>query len=190
MHRPFDSIPKVLHVANSLSHPAALPLASALQAFPTFVSDAMAKDVMDTIDYLCRPESSCEASVLGQRWATNVQNGRWVLVEAYFWAQPSPMWEMPSAVAKDMSMSALVFVKGDANYRRLLGDCAWPLDTPFQDILCYFPASVCALRALKAELGCGMPRSVTDRIAARDKTWLTGGRYGVLQFLDSSTLVT
>jgi Damage-control phosphatase ARMT1-like domain len=159
-----------------------------LKAHPTFVSDAMAKDVMDTIDYLRRSDSPPESSALGQRWNAHVQSGRWILADDFFWAQPTPMWKMPPTIAADLSLSTLVFVKGDANYRRLLGDCAWPLDTPFEDILCYFPAPVCALRTLKAELGCGMLRSVTDSIAASDKNWLTGGRYGVVQFLDSSSL--
>jgi hypothetical protein len=48
--------------------------------------------------------------------------------------------------------SAMVFVKGDANYRRLLGDRTWPLDTPFSDVVSYFPVPVCALRTLKAEV--------------------------------------
>lgn len=49
--------------------------------------------------------------------------------------------------------SSMVFVKGDANYRRLIGDRLWPTDTPFSDVAGYFPARLCALRTLKAELG-------------------------------------
>lgn len=49
--------------------------------------------------------------------------------------------------------SSMVFVKGDANYRRLIGDRLWPTDTPFPDVAGYFPARLCALRTLKAELG-------------------------------------
>jgi Damage-control phosphatase ARMT1-like domain len=155
-----------------------------LKAHPTFVSDAMAKDVGDTVEYLCRAEEPGELRVLGTRWADHIESGRWLLREDFFWVQPQPMWEMPKPLAADLSLSSLVFVKGDANYRRLLGDCAWPYDTPFGDILSYFPAPVCALRTLKAELGCGMPRSKTDRISSKDPKWLVSGRYGVVQFLN------
>ena len=48
--------------------------------------------------------------------------------------------------------SSMVFVKGDANYRRLLGDRKWATDTPFQDVVSYFPVPICALRTLKAEV--------------------------------------
>lgn len=47
----------------------------------------------------------------------------------------------------------MVFLKGDANYRRLIGDRLWSTDTPFLDVAGYFPARLCALRTLKAELG-------------------------------------
>lgn len=60
----------------------------------------------------------------------------------------------PLCAAKDLGgESALVFVKGDANYRRLIGDRLWPTDTPFSDVAGYFPTRLCALRTLKAELG-------------------------------------
>jgi hypothetical protein len=159
-----------------------------LKAHPTFVSDAMAKDVGDTVDFLRRNEGPRALQELGQRWASHIDSGRWLLREDFFWVQPNPMWEMPHSIASDLSSSSLVFVKGDANYRRLLGDCAWPLDTPCSDILSYFPAPVCALRTLKAELGCGMPREVTDAIAARDPKWLVSGRYGVVQFVNTRAL--
>lgn len=157
-----------------------------LKSHPTFVSDAMAKDVMTTIDFL----RSCNSSVaaLGARWAAHVSSGQWKLVENFFWVQPTAMWEMPDDIAKDITSSAIVFVKGDANYRRLLGDREWPLNTPFQDVMCYFPAPVCALRTLKAELGCGMEVEETKRASSEDERWLVSGKYGVVQFLDTRSL--
>jgi hypothetical protein len=37
-------------------------------------------------------------------------------------------------VTEDLKNSAMVFVKGDANYRRLLGDCEWELTRPFSEV--------------------------------------------------------
>lgn len=156
-----------------------------LKSHPTFVSDAMAKDVADTIDFMQRGDSTADLAATGARWANHVKFGAWILVEDDFWVQPSAMWLMPERIADDLSNSALVFVKGDANYRRLLGDCQWELETPFSDILSYFPAPVCALRTLKAEIGCGLPpKNVTDDIAEKDPSWLVSGKYGVVQFLN------
>ncbi len=169
-----------------------------LKAHPTFVSDAMAKDVFFTINFLRRGEgagrgpkdspSEFALAALGNRWASHVESGRWNVVENFFWVQPTAMWEMPEKTAQDLANSGLVFVKGDANYRRLLGDRNWQLDTPFKDILCYFPAPVCALRTLKAEIGCGMSTESMRRAAEEDERWLVAGKYGVVQFLDTRNL--
>uniref|UniRef100_A0A061RG63 Sugar phosphate phosphatase n=1 Tax=Tetraselmis sp. GSL018 TaxID=582737 RepID=A0A061RG63_9CHLO len=155
-----------------------------LKAHPTFVSDAMAKDLMETLRYLSElseghfPESIRAAS----RWLGYVERGEWLLREDLFWVQPSAMWEMPAGTRDNLRGSSLVFVKGDANYRRLLGDRHWPLDTPFEDVVSYFPAPACALRTLKAELGCGMPPHMTARAAASDPDWMVDGRWGVVHF--------
>ena len=90
------------------------------------------------------------------RWARSALTdslfrcNRWELKEVFYWAQPQPFWDMPAEVVADLKQSAMVFVKGDANYRRLLGDCQWELTTPFTTVAGYFPAPLCALRTLKA----------------------------------------
>lgn len=155
-----------------------------LKSHPTFVSDAMEKDVGEIIDFMKRSDSTQGLLAAGSRWSGHVVSGAWVLVEDDFWVQPSAMWLMSDTLYNELQNSSLVFVKGDANYRRLLGDCKWKLDTPFKDIVSYFPAPVCALRTLKAEIGCGLPpKDVTDEIATNDPTWMVSGKYGVVQFL-------
>ncbi|CAN0276347.1 unnamed protein product, partial [Ectocarpus fasciculatus] len=127
-----------------------------LKGHPTFVSDAMAKDMMAMIDLLADLDSSeyPSAKAVGERWKKLIADGKWELREDFFWAQPRPLWEMPARIRKDFrDESAMVFVKGDANYRRLIGDRRWPTDTPFSDVAGYFPTRLCALRTLKAELG-------------------------------------
>ena len=96
--------------------------------------------------------------------------------------QPFPIWELPPHLREDLGAnSALVFTKGDANYRRLLGDRSWALDAPFTDVCGYFPTTLCALRTLKAELGCGMAPDQTARAAAADDQWQVNGKFGVIQ---------
>ena len=51
----------------------------------------------------------------------------------------------------------------------------------FQDILNYFPAPLCALRTLKAELAAGLDAEQTCRISLEDPDWMTNGRWGVIQ---------
>lgn len=158
-----------------------------LKAHPTFVSDAMEKDVQYTIKFLQERNGSqpSELNILGDRWASFVAGGKWILKEDFFWVQPQAMWDMPSNLSKDLAEAMVVFVKGDANYRRLIGERMWDFDTNFSDITCYFPSPVCALRTLKAELGCGMSTEQTKRAAAEDSKWMVAGKYGVVQFCDT-----
>lgn len=163
-----------------------------LKAHPTFVSDAMSKDVMHTIHFLQNTKredgAATPQSILGQRWLSHIEKGDWILSEKFFWAQPQPMWETPNDLRNELSTSAMIFVKGDANYRRLLGDRRWDFATSFQDVVSYFPAPICALRTLKAELGCGMAPEETARAANDDPKWLVAGKFGVVQFCDTRKL--
>jgi Damage-control phosphatase ARMT1-like domain len=158
-----------------------------LKSHPTFVSDAMEKDLVDTVNYYADELDATvyPASVkAGQAWRSHLQSGQWRCVEQDFWVQGRAMWDMPSSVRSDLvERCQLAFVKGDANYRRLLGDRDWDLTAPFDQVVgCYFPAPVCALRTLKAEIGCGMEASQVERAASLDANWMTNGRFGVVHF--------
>ena len=95
------------------------------------------------------------------------------------------MWEMTEPLRTDMvNRCDLAFVKGDANYRRLLGDRPFDYSADsFEDVVgAYFPCPVTALRALKAEVGCGMDPEQVARAKSLDDQWLVNGRFGVVQF--------
>ena len=91
---------------------------------------------------------------------------------------------MPDSLRHDLARSSLIISKGDANYRRLLGDLHWPYTTPFADIVCYSPASLLALRALKSEVAAGLKHDQVDQLDELDSEWLTTGRWGVIQFFN------
>lgn len=157
-----------------------------LKRHPTFVSDALEKDLRETVEYYANldEEKYPNARRAGVRWQSYLDDGKWACSENYFWVQPSAMWEMPEPLRSDMKDRCdLAFVKGDANYRRLIGDRYWDLSAPFEDVVgCYFPCPVCALRTLKAELGCGMDPAQTEKAKALDDNWMVNGRFGVVQF--------
>jgi hypothetical protein len=72
--------------------------------------------------------------------------------------------------------------RGDANYRRLLGDRHWPHDTPFAAAVAYRTTAFLALRTLKAGLICGVDPARAAAAAASASNWLVAGRFGVVQF--------
>lgn len=89
---------------------------------------------------------------------------------------------MPAYLRQTLSEAALVISKGDANYRRLLGDRHWNYVTPFADIVSYFPAPLLALRTLKSNVAAGLDEAVVAALQARDPGWVVSGRWGVMQF--------
>jgi len=157
-----------------------------LKSHPTFVSDALEKDLRDTVVYYAALDAgqSPAAQAAGKKWQALLDDGKWKCVEDNFWCQAFAMWDMTEPLRSDMVQRCdLAFVKGDANYRRLLGDRLWEYTAPFGDVVgCYFPCPVCALRTLKAELGCGMDADQVERASTLDPNWLTNGRFGVVQF--------
>jgi len=157
-----------------------------LKGHPTFVSDAMSKDMTWMISYFKNLDEALHPSLrkLGKKWERMIGEKKWVLKDHCYWAQPYPFWEMPEELYQEMGASSLIVVKGDANYRRLLGDRMWPLDAPFSGVASYWPAPVCALRTLKAELGCGMDKKAMKAASDEHKDWLVNGKYGVVQMFD------
>ena len=126
-----------------------------LKPHPTFVSDAMIIDVLSTADYLAGHQNGA-TSAFGRRLQEHMASGSLSLQEHPYWVSALPFWEIPQDLRDDLSESGLIISKGDANYRRLLGDRQWPFTTSFAEILCYTPAPLLALRTLKAELACGL----------------------------------
>lgn len=152
-----------------------------LKPHPLFVSDALAADLRKTVAALTVEEEGA-VRAFGERLHGYLEAGCMVLHQDYFWTSPLPAWEMPADLRETLAASHLVISKGDANYRRLLGDRHWAFATPFERIVSYFPAPLLALRTLKSEVAAGLP---ADRIASLNSEhpgWTTSGRWGMIQF--------
>ena len=152
-----------------------------LKTHPTFVSDATKLDVAQTISFLLADgdkEMETLATKLKEWW----DNGRLQLHHHPFWVSPLAFWEMPDDLRDNLAQSHLIIAKGDANYRRLLGDRHWPFTTPFAAIMSYTPAPLLALRTCKAEVACGLTEAQIEWLNGEDGRWLVNGRWGVIQF--------
>ncbi|MBD2185653.1 damage-control phosphatase ARMT1 family protein [Aerosakkonema funiforme] len=156
-----------------------------LKAHPTFVSDATIKDVIYTTEFLAK-SSDRDVKAFALRLKNYIANNRLKLREHLFWTSPLPLWEMPDTIVNDLARSHLIFLKGDANYRRSMGDRHWPFTTPYGDIVSYFPAPLVALRTLKSELAAGLQTAQIEMLNHQDPDWLTNGQWGVIQFVDRS----
>lgn len=151
-----------------------------LKIHPTFVSDAMIGDVLQTVEFLLkRPEAPI--SRLGERLSDYLASGRLILKDHPFWTSPYAMWDMPEDILRLLSQSSLVISKGDANYRRLLGDRHWHNTDAFDRITHYLPAPLVALRTLKSDPLVGLSVGQAQATNLRDAKWRTDGRWGIIQ---------
>lgn len=152
---------------------------------PTFVSDATQEDMRITLAFLANDSDSTL-----QAWADRLQSyfasGRLQLHTSAFWTSPLSLWEMPAALRTQLAQSTLLISKGDANYRRLLGDRHWSFTTPFSTVLGATPAPLLALRTLKSELVVGLTAEQIQAAQQRDPTWLTNGNWGLIQFTEGA----
>jgi len=92
---------------------------------------------------------------------------------------------MPPDLEEFFSSQDLAIFKGDANYRRLLGDLHWkPHSMPFSSIVGnYTPCPLLALRTAKAGLAVGISADGEQRAAKENPSdWLTCGKFGLIQF--------
>lgn len=178
----FELVADLALVVGLVSAEAARVIHLHIKAHPTFVSDAIEHDVIQTIGALSASRHATVAA-LGRQLESYHAGGTIHLRSHFYWNSPLSGWEMPADLRADLSRSDLVIVKGDANYRRLLGDRHWPFDTPFKDIMTYFPTAVLALRTLKGEIAAGLARQQIAHLQRADPDWLTNGRWGVIQFV-------
>ncbi|MBD2679922.1 MULTISPECIES: damage-control phosphatase ARMT1 family protein [Nostoc] len=153
-----------------------------LKPHPTFVSDAMIKDVHYTTKFLATTSNQQMIS-LAQRLQKHLASGRLILADNYFWTSPLAFWEIPNSLKNELAKSSLIIIKGDANYRRLLGDRHWDFTTNIADIVSYLPVPMVALRTLKSEVAVGLKPEVIEKLAKSDSSWLTNGQWGVVQLV-------
>ncbi|MGF1480016.1 MAG: damage-control phosphatase ARMT1 family protein [Cyanophyceae cyanobacterium] len=157
-----------------------------LKPHPLFVSDATIEDVYRTLEVLAA-DSEKSVQSLAQRLQGQLSSGRLCLHDNFFWTSPLAFWEMPDLLRQELAEAALVFIKGDANYRRLLGDRHWPLTTAVAEIAGYFPAPLAALRTLKSEVAAGLQPAQVESLNRKDPEWLTNGQWGVIQVVKPSS---
>lgn len=168
-----------------LTNQAAKIICLHLKPYPTFVSDATIQDVHHTLAILAADDDK-QVQLLAQRLQNYIIQSRLICCDDYFWTSPLMFWEMPEALRKELRQASLIIIKGDANYRRCLGDLQWSFTTPFEDIVCYFPAPIVVLRTLKSEIAVGLQLEQVEKLNQEDPNWLTNGQWGIIQFIQNT----
>jgi Damage-control phosphatase ARMT1-like domain len=146
---------------------------------PYYVSDATTADLLAAVRRLAG--SPGRAGVVGDRlWQATVDGSLSVRAHEFSCA-PWSYHDMPADLAADFAAATVTIMKGDLNYRRLVGDRAWQATTPFDEVTSYFPGPVAALRTLKCDVLTGVAGDVLARLDATGEDWRTTGTHALVQ---------
>ncbi|XP_077302999.1 damage-control phosphatase ARMT1-like isoform X2 [Arctopsyche grandis] len=168
-----------------------------VKAIPWFVSDVLVRDFIWTIDKICSTHfkreitsdftlDSLNLNAIGVKWKQYVDEGIWSCQSDEFWTLPHEFFKMKDQdndLYKSLGEAAIIFFKGDLNYRKLMGEMNWPPTTSFEHALRgFFPAPLVAVRTVKADLISGLPPGKMEELNEKDNQWMEKGDYGVIQY--------
>ena len=151
-----------------------------LKSQPFFVSDTMIPDVHEALEQM---EQRPALGNLVKRLRAALAADRFSLLTDPFWVTARGFDQMPANLRADLSRADLVIFKGDANYRRLLDDRAWPVAASLSALTSYLPFSFVAIRSIKAPLAVDLTDALVARLDDSDAEWMFNGQYGLIQLV-------
>ncbi|MBD0690398.1 damage-control phosphatase ARMT1 family protein [Streptomyces sp. CBMA123] len=176
-----ELLPDLVLIDHLLTSGLAAEVALYVKPQPYFVSDATTADVLASLTRLRTAPSPVAAAVGDRLW--RAMGGGTLAVRTHpFFCAPLPYHDLPADLRAELAGAALTILKGDLNYRRLVGDRLWPPTTPFPDAAGHFPTAVAALRTLKSDVIVGLDADTVTRLDATATPWRTNGRHAVIQF--------
>lgn len=175
-----ELVPDLLLIAHLLAEGRVERAVLHVKPHPYYVSDATPADVMDALRRLVSAPGVARA--YGRLLWSAANDGRLSVRTHPFSCGPLPYAEMPRDLRAEFAEATVTVVKGDLNYRRLVGDRRWPPTTSFADLTDYFPGPVAALRTLKSDVICGLDVGTEAAlVAAEGQRWRTGGTHALIQ---------
>ncbi|MFB7148051.1 MULTISPECIES: damage-control phosphatase ARMT1 family protein [Streptomyces] len=174
-----ELIPDLVLIDHLLEHGHAEQVVLHVKPYPYYVSDAMTADVVDCLRRLT--EAPGEAGRIGGRLWKAMAAGSLEARTHPFFCDPLPYEEMPEDLRKEFADAALTILKGDLNYRRLVGDRLWHPTVPFAERTAYFPGPVAALRTLKSDVVVGLKQGTLDALERSGAVWRTSGTHALIQ---------
>ncbi|KAJ1857438.1 Hairy/enhancer-of-split with YRPW motif protein 2 [Coemansia sp. RSA 2703] len=167
---------------------------------PWYVSDVTNADFHWLVDSAESPEligdkgmsADDEAALksLGRTWKALLASGVWELKDELFWTGPYGYRFLPTegkdVWENELIKSDLVIFKGDLNYRKLIYDLEWPVDTPFVEAIGPIASdprapAIVALRTSKCDTITGVSKERAAELFGIQKNWMYSGEYGVIQ---------
>ncbi|MFI9585096.1 damage-control phosphatase ARMT1 family protein [Streptomyces sp. NPDC052236] len=174
-----ELIPDLVLIDHLLEDRRAEQVVLHVKPYPYYVSDATTTDVVDCLRRLAQAPG--EAGGIGGRLWKAMASGHLEVRTHPFFCAPLPYEEMPEDLRQEFAAVTLTILKGDLNYRRLVGDRMWDATTPFADLTAYFPGAAVSLRTLKSDVIVGMDRKTLSALEQSGHAWRTSGTHALVQ---------
>ncbi|MFD8703762.1 damage-control phosphatase ARMT1 family protein [Kitasatospora sp. NPDC059648] len=175
-----ELLPDLVLVDHLLASGLAAQVVVYVKPQPYYVSDATMADVLATVQRL-RTATTAAAGTIGERLWRAMDSGALVIRTHPFFCAPLPFHVMPADLRSEFVGAAMTILKGDLNYRRLVGDQLWPSTTAFTEVASHFSSAVTALRTLKSDVIVGVDAAVVAQLDSAGTPWRTNGRHAVIQ---------
>uniref|UniRef100_A0A1A9WXK0 Sugar phosphate phosphatase n=1 Tax=Glossina brevipalpis TaxID=37001 RepID=A0A1A9WXK0_9MUSC len=159
-----------------------------VKPIPWYTFDATPEDVQNMLQFM-RSNPSGVVSEQGRKWKQYFDEEKFIIAPVnYFWTSAYEFFKMRETdreLYKYLSQAHLLILKGDLNYRKLLGDYCWdPTENFLTCIRGFQPTNICVLRTIKSDLVCGLQQGQTDDLHRSNPKWMLSGEYGLIQFVE------
>lgn len=145
-----------------------------VKSYPYFVSDATIDDFGRLVNILTENKSNSQLLELLSKKKIEVKTHK-------FWTEAKYFDELPKNLGINKNTTDLLIVKGDLNYRRLVGDKNWISTDSFEKRCLIKDIPVIAPRVLKSDVLVGVEPVFISIAKAQDKKYKTDGKWGVIQ---------
>ena len=159
------------------------------KAKPWFISDMTPRDfkwILERLDTEAKSGKNELLLAFVRRVRQHLETGALTFVTDMFWTLPHTFTNMPTVAPglyEDLKNCDLVVIKGDLNYRKLVGELYWHSTTPFEIAVgAFHPCPFCALRTVKCEVQVGLREGQAEELQRVNPNWNLSSDYSVIQF--------
>ncbi len=164
-----------------------------IKKLPIFVSDTIMSDVDDAIDVLNDKLNGSTEFILtkdstGERtYKCHDINDKTLIFKADdIWHRETLFKDVAEFETWNSDDScALIIVKGDLNYRRLVGDYHWHNSVPIADKVSYIRKPLLIIRSLKSNVILDVKPETVKTLDKSAPNWKISGQHGIIQFLEN-----
>lgn len=165
-----------------------------IKKLPIFVSDTIMSDIDDAINVLNDKLNGCTEYILTDNLpeeriyiCPDINNKELIFKANDIWHRETLFNDVEEFMTWNTDDScALIIVKGDLNYRRLVGDYHWHNSAPITEKVSYIRKPLLIIRSLKSNVILDVKPETVKTLDKSAPNWKVSGQHGIIQFLENN----